>query len=589
MNSFRRGFTLPSTLVASLIMLMLLLSALSLLTTTRRALEEQHYGLLAAEAAESGIRMAEDCIQRNQTVTWTSAKPLKPNTNCHGDPVSGQDPHVIQMSNIATTFSVEPISSLSGQHSVNSLGQLNLIRASDGEVWRTVDRGARAEITGNSLLATSVSSGLYQVCAVLSDRTWCNGGNNSGQMGNGRVESLSTMLYLKPEPVLREEGNLLGKKDKIVIGGTGRTCTVTTDNSIYCWGSSGYGTMGIGYSPPNPQTTPIEVAKPPGMTGEVTGIASGWNATCAISGGNLWCWGRNNSGQLGINSTATQLSPARVQGIGTYTGKPVTDIASSVYSDTFCAVAGGDAYCWGSNTYGQIGDNSTTTRMVPTAVAKQGGQLAGKTVIKVINASAPRVYDGQIALTDGEGGVCTPSNRDCYVQANSCALTSDGQMYCWGANRYGQMGQGYWSTANQLTPIRVAGALNGKFVRDIAGSYRTPCALTTEPDSGNRLYCWGGNHIGAGGLGHSNACNNSPPSLQSICSPSPVVMQTPGLANKHIASIHAGVNRMCAIADSISYCAGLNTNAQIGDGTTINRNVPTEASVFRIHQPPLVY
>ena len=588
-----RGFALPSIMIASVVMLLLLVTAISSVTTTRTALDDQYRNTLTRQAAESGVRLAEACVRNNDmTVTWSNSSPLRPNTDCSGNAVTGQSAYVLESGNFRTSFTVGVDSTAGGVYTMNVEGLLEQTRTSSGAVWRTSQQVLKAEVSGEPLFTTSVSSGLWQVCAVLSEETWCNGGNNTGQMGNGRQEPLppgeGSALYLRPERVIRLTGGLLGKQDKIVSSGQGRACTVTTDDSIYCWGSSGYGSLGAGYSPPNPQTTPIAVAKPAGMTGEVTAIAQGWNSMCAISGGDLWCWGRNNYGQLGINNTTNQISPVRVHNIGTHAGRPVTDVASHPYSESFCAAAGGDAYCWGRNTYGQLGDNSTTTRLTPVAVRKDSGRLAGKTVIKVVNVTSIRAHDSQISLADGTGDGCTTANRNCYVQSYSCALTSDGQMYCWGANRFGQMGQGSWTTTNQLVPIRVMGALNGKFVRDIAGSYMTPCALTTEPDTSDRLYCWGRNASGAGGLGHGNACDNTP-ARQSLCSPSPVVMQTPGLANRYIDSISAGVNRMCAITQGVSYCTGLNTHAQLGDGTTTTRYTPTEASVFRQYRPSLVY
>ena len=580
-------------MIASIVMLVLLTTAIAAVTVSRAALDDQYHNLLTREAAESGVRLAEACMRSNDmAVTWSSANPLRPNTDCDGNIIAEQSPYVFEAGNLRTTFTVGVDSAAGGVYTMDAVGTLERTRSSSGVVWQTSRQALKAEVSGEPLFATSVASGMYQVCAVLSEETWCNGGNNSGQMGNGRREPLppaeGSALYLRPERVLRLPGGLLGKEDKIVSSGQERACTVTTDDSIYCWGASGYGSLGVGYTPPNPQLTPIPVAKPAGMTGEVTTVAQGWYSICAVSGGDLWCWGRNNYGQLGINNTTSQIAPVRVHNIGTHAGRPVTDVASHPYSESFCAVADGDAYCWGRNTYGQLGNNTTTTRLTPTAVTKQAGQLAGKTVTKVVNVTAIRIQDGQISQPDGSGGVCTPGNRHCYVQSYSCALTTDGQMYCWGANRYGQMGQGAWTTTNQLVPIRVLGALNGKVVRDIAGSYRTACALTTEPDSGNRLYCWGGNQSGAGGLGHNNGCDNTP-AFQAICSPQPVVMQTPGLANQYIDSISAGVNRMCAITQGVSFCTGLNTHAQIGDGTTTNRNVPTEASMFRMFRPSLIY
>ncbi len=581
-----RGFTLPTVVIVSVLMFGALALAVQMVAVSSSSLKGIYVTQLAREAAESGARRAESCLRENSmSVTWTEAKPLKPNTDCSGNVLTELDAYLMNNGGHRALFAVNASTHAEGIQ-VQVQGIVEQLNTSSGTVINTFSQSLKAEVRQEPVHATSISSGLHQVCVVLSGNTWCNGGNQYGQMGNGRVESLAEKVYLQPERVAREEGLLRGRTDKIVVSGMQAACTVTTDSEIYCWGRSGYGYLGLGNapSPPNPQTKPAKVLKPVGMTGEVTAIAMGWDATCAVSGGDVWCWGRNHYGQVGDGTTTHRYVPVRVSTIGTHAGRPVTDIASHPYAGSFCAVAGGDAYCWGRNTYGQLGDNTTTNRYTPVAVLKQSGRLAGKTITKVVHVAATRQQDGAIDTPDGTGGSCTPSSRSCYVQSHSCALTSDGQVYCWGSNQYGQMGQGTWSLTNQFVPIRVLGALDGKVVRDIASSYYTPCALTTEADTGDRLYCWGGNQHGAGGLGHTNVCNNN-----SICSPTPVVMQTPGLQGRYITSINAGVNRMCALADGVSYCTGLNTHAQLGDGTLTSRSVPTEAKVFRKYQPVFMF
>lgn len=595
-GAYQRGFALPTVLLASIVMMVVLMTALVAANGGRSMLERQHYDRLAKEVAESGLTVAKDCLIKNgMAATWSNAKPLRPDTNCSGDVVSGRSSHVHQWDNHRSAFSVGIDTTADGVYTISSRGIIERVRASGGAAWQTYDHTLKADTSSTAAVAAQVSSGLFQVCAILSGHTWCNGGNQNGQMGNGRVEPLppatGSALYLIPERVSRQPGLLAGRQDKIVASGQMRACTVTTDNEIFCWGESGYGVLGTGGSVPNPQPLPVRVAKPASMTGDISAIAIGWQAACVISGGDLWCWGRNHHGQLGIGSaTPSQSStPVRAQNIGSHVGKTVTDITSHPYADSFCAVAGGEAYCWGRNHYGQLGNNTTSTQLAPTAVTKQADGLSGKTVEKIIHATAPRAHDAQIHLPDGTGGSCTPENRGCYSQSYSCALTTDGQMYCWGANRYGQMGQGTWETDNQLVPIRIKGALDGKFVRDIAGSYRTPCALTTEPNSMDRLYCWGGNQSGAGGLGHNVACDTTTAWRRTLCSPAPVVMETPGLKDKYIDSISAGVNRMCAIAEGSHYCTGANTEGQIGDGTTKLRLVPTEVTVLGKRLPTRAY
>lgn len=577
-----RGFALPTVLVAGVVMMIVLMAGLQATVSIRTALQSQYYEKLAQEASESGIVRAQACLRESSfTITWTVAKPLKPNTDCNGDVIGGANANVIDSDLIRTTFTVNPPAS-EDDLSVKSVGTTSLMRSVGSTVSRSYGYTFNGVITTERLDASEVASGLYQVCVILGGQTWCNGGNQSGQVGNGLVEPLWVKLYVRPVRVLRQSGNLLGKVDKITASGNEAACTVTTDNNIYCWGSNAYRYLGNGSST-DPYPTPSAVQKPASMNGkEITKLAMGYNTSCAVAGGDLYCWGRNQYGQIGDGTTTQRSTPVMTSTIGTSNGIPVTDVTMSPYADFTCAVAGGDTYCWGRNTYGQIGDGTTTTRLTPRLVSKQAGALAGKTVVKVVNEYAPRLLDG--GVTSDSGG----SARYYYRQAHACALTSDGQVFCWGSNRYGQMGQGTWGTSNQTVPIRVLGNLSGKTVRDIATSYRTPCALTTEADTGNRFYCWGGNQFGAGAVGHNQPCDNSG-SYTYMCSPTPVDMEPDGLQDRYIDSISAGVNRVCAIADSASYCAGNNGAAQLGDGTTTNRYSPTEAKVLRLYQPAILY
>ena len=589
-KAFLRGFALPTVIIASVVVIGVLVGASALAASVRNSLVQHYYTQLAREASEAGVARAESCLRDNEQVPqWSSAKPLQPNTDCSGDVDSTLEAYVVSRPDWRTKFSVSVAVAENGGIRVTSQGTVERLRTSNGQVWerRVVQIGAQAST--EPMYATDTSSGIQQVCVILSGETWCTGSNHYGQIGNGMIEP--DKLYVSPEKVLREEGVLLGKKDRLVASGRYSTCVVATDNEIYCWGRTNYGQLGNGtLAADGPISRPTHVEKPAEMTGQVTAIVKLSYATCAVAGGDVWCWGINSRGQLGTGNTTQYTRPAHVSVIGASRGLPVTDIASHPVATSVCAVAGGQAYCWGDNRYRQLGNNTTADYSnVPVPVYRESGQLLGKTVSQVISSGSYSWVDdtGQSSICPAELPA-TGGDRRCYKQAHACARTTDGQMYCWGSNIYGQLGIGSWDYDEHSKPRQVLGNLNGKFVRDMAASYSTTCALTTEPDTGNRFYCWGSNKSGAGGFGHSDQCDNTP-SLQMLCAPYPVVMESSGLANKYITSIDAGINRTCAVAYGVSYCMGVNTRGQLGDGTLVTRTVPTDAKVLRQYRPALIY
>ena len=145
--------------------------------------------------------------------------------------------------------------------------------------------------------------------------------------------------------------------------------------------------------------------------------------TCAIASDNkIYCWGYNNFGQLGNGTTTNSSVPVAVNTSGVLAGKTIKQVSSGSYHS--CAIASDDkVYCWGLNNFGQLGNGTTTNSSVPVAV-NTSGVLAGKTIKQVSSGSY------------------------------SCAIASDDRMYCWGLNRFGQLGNG--TTTNSSVPVAVS-------------------------------------------------------------------------------------------------------------------------------------
>ena len=204
-------------------------------------------------------------------------------------------------------------------------------------------------------------------------------------------------------------------------------------------------------------------------------FSSGYYHACVIASDNkLYCWGRNHRGQLGNNSMVDSSRPVAVNMTGVLAGKTIKQMSVGTYNT--CVIASDDkVYCWGSNAYGQVGNNSLTDSNVPVAV-NTTGVLAGKT-IKQISVGHHR----------------------------ACAIASDDKMYCWGNNMGGALGNG--STADSHIPVSVnmSGILAGKVIRRISiGAFHT-CVYATD----NKIYCWGSNNYGQ--LGNNSTANSGVP------------------------------------------------------------------------------
>ena len=269
----------------------------------------------------------------------------------------------------------------------------------------------------------------------------------------------------------------------------------------------------------------------------VTTVVTGGDHSCALtSDGDVACWGSNNHGQLGINSTTARSLPTAITTTGTpLSGKTITQL--SVNGSHTCALTS-DAIlaCWGDDSDGQIGDGATSgDHLVPTAVTTASTPLSGKTISAVTTGSA-----------------------------HTCALASDGTLACWGLQTDGRLGNSSSSAADVETPtaVTVSGtALSGLTINAIDAGAAHTCARA----SSNALACWGLNTSGQLGNGSTTSSNEAV---------SVTVSGTP-LASLSIAGISAGGAHTCAASVSgVVACWGDNGDNELGNGGTTDSDVP---------------
>jgi hypothetical protein len=261
-------------------------------------------------------------------------------------------------------------------------------------------------------------------------------------------------------------------------------------------------------------------------------VAAGAEHTCALmSDGTVSCWGRNDVGQLGIGvAGASRAVPQEVPGL-----THIVDLAAA--DDNTCAIdADGQAWCWGSDAYGQLGD---------------GGGASGTP------SASPVAVTGQPS-----GGFAA---IDLGVR-HACALTEAGDAYCWGDNSAGQLGSTPGDTSK---PAAVHGST--RYATISAGGDST-CAISMAA----RPFCWGDNADGQLGTGDT-AAHAVPAALDDRnVTVSPLLKALLGGDRPMAGDLEIGAAHGCLVsADNQVYCSGRNSSRQLGTESTTSMDIPT--------------
>jgi alpha-tubulin suppressor-like RCC1 family protein len=280
------------------------------------------------------------------------------------------------------------------------------------------------------------SAGRDHSCGVIAGgAAYCWGDNGAGKLGAGTTTGSAVPIAVS--------GGLTFAN---VSAGYQHSCGVTTGGAAYCWGDNQNGALG------NASTAPSNVPSPVSGTLNFSSVSAGRFFTCGLTvGGAAYCWGANNDYELGAGvNSASQSTPVAVSG-----GYNFAAVSAGGFHACGLTSAGA-AYCWGLNSYGELGLGHTTTSTTPAPVS------------------------GITFATISAG------NR------HTCGVTTAGAAYCWGDNTSGQIGDG--TTATSTSPTPVSGGLI--FSSVTAGRFHT-CGVTTS----NAGYCWGGNASGQVGDG----------------------------------------------------------------------------------------
>jgi len=303
----------------------------------------------------------------------------------------------------------------------------------------------------------------------------------------------------------------------MVAGGWDSAYALNADGTIDSWGYNSNGQLGNNSTASS--SVPIQVSDLTGIP-TITAIACGHQSGYALDvNGNVWSWGSNTYGQLGNNSTASSSVPVQVSAL---TGMPTITAIAANYQSAYALDVNGNVWAWGYNNYGQLGNNSTVSSHVPVQVANLTG----------ITAIACSQYSGY-------------------------ALSGDGTVWSWGYNNYGQLGNN--STTNSLIPVQVSSLTIMPTITAIACGQYSVYAL----DSGGDVWSWGYNSNGR--LGNNSTTNSHVP------------VQVSNLTG--ITAIAGGYSAGYALDGGGNVWAwGVNQCGELGDASTLQSNVPVQVS-----------
>ncbi len=345
----------------------------------------------------------------------------------------------------------------------------------------------------------------------------------------------------------------------VALGET-HTCALVNDGSVWCWGSNSVGEAGF-------EASDEQILYPAkvDLIGEVVDIEAGSLHTCAlIDDGSVWCWGENSNGQLGNGTFSNSDGPTRVDTEVRFT--TISAGGSSCGIDTSSEV-----WCWGHVSSEEGWDYSSKPQKVQ--------DLSGVTKLSVGGSHVCAVNDenglfcwgannqGQLGngSRDGDGAPIPVPIQSNVAQVSAggdytCVVLMDKRAGCWGVNSSFQLGNGNRKPVVSLTVNKLLGPS-----QVVSAGNLGSCSLKVT----KRLWCWGKNESGQAGIGRTS------PAL--IARPSQVITKI------KFQAVERGNYHTCAISlTGKLFCWGNNYYGSVGDGTTVNRSIPT-AVVFSVN------
>ena len=509
-----------------------------------------------------------------------------------------------------TSYRYTPVKIMDNVASVSLGGIHSAAITKDGSLykWGGGDKTRPHRVASN---VQSVKLGYSHTTVISKDGglyTW--GYNDYGQLGNGTTTNSSNPIKIMNDAV-------------DCAGGGNHTIALKKDGTVYTWGYNNCGQLGDGTTTDRTSPGAIQIYDHTnvltssgvkhgiipdngnysfGSTGEIVQVAAGGTHSAAVTkDGDLYMWGSNGAGQLGVYSNANSKIPIKVNNSSSTLPEKSVKYVALGGNHSAAITKDGSLYIWGWNNYGQLGDGTTTERYTPIKIMDN---VASVSLGDYHSAAVTK--DGSLYMwgnnSSGQLGDGTTTSRYTPVKimnnvasvslgsSHSAAITKDGSLYMWGWNHYGQLGDGT-TTSYRYTPVKIMdnvasvslGGIHSAAITKDGSLYKWGGGDKTRPhrvasnvqsvklgyshttviskDGG--LYTWGYNDYGQ--LGNGTTTNSSNPIK---------------IMNDAVDCAGGGNHTIALKKDGTVYTWGYNNCGQLGDGTTTDRTSPVAIQIY---------
>lgn len=611
------GFTLPVILVISITLLIFGLSMMQTSSSVRSSINSQYYNRLATEAAQAGLSYASYCLVHNSYIQEWGQAAGQPNltqsTTCTGTDLSPAIPSLISATGLSSTFSVGDVEGRDdGATIITSIGTVTQYRGNTSQVAQTYAVTAKQVIRppdlhlGNVVMGYYIYNGDGAFFATLANdgKFHTAGVNDFGQLGNGTTtNALQPQVFELPVGVVAQRAytNFLSHGWQLFVQ--------TTQGELYGAGMGSSGQLGNGSILTN-NPTPQKFQLPAGE--KVLSVESlGTDTYVVTDKNNVYSAGDCSSGLLGNGSSncGKVSTPARVLLPTPVLTDPNTLPGTQMVSDranAYIIMKGGRVYGWGDNSWGELGDGTTTGTNIPKKIGTFGDAGQPQAVQIAFDGDTFYILDsnGDAWATGrntwGEAGfspttdhyttlqkIPLPPSAGKVVQITTdqwftSLRTSSGDVYSVGTNDRGQLGNGATSS-NTSSPVKfiLPNGIKASYIytASVGDSFSRNMNNTFVIGSNGKVYGAGSDVYGQLGDGKNTATVSTPATMQVFDG-----------SQLRAAQVVTGYGTTIVLSDTGKiYSMGHNNYGQLGIGTTTNTNVPTMATFLQSQAPSYIF